>query len=361
MNDLPEGDGLHIELLSSCFNETTNSYKFYWLLAILDHVNESESLSINYDELSLRMLSLAWYPLDFYKLSFGRQDSFKALAHLITKHIEVDNRPSALTLFVKLRSPTNNKEINQIKREVNHTLNRWVAYRFLRPFFASELKGIKDHQINREISMLADLSKGHAPYHLEAGQIILNEKWKQYFLKQQHILKGFVKWHLLKFLQRNNPNVIGLSEKLERPSHRNLGPAKQYWQTYLNENPADCIYGGGLLDPKKISLDHFVPWSYIVHDQIWNIIPTTRSINSKKGDSLPNTILFLEKLCLLQFKALIFHIENSPNGLIEDFYSINDTTDFSNLSFEKFRDKLSLELHIHIRNARNLGFTGQFP
>ena len=37
----------------------------------------------------------------------------------------------------------------------------------------------------------------------------------------------------------------------------------------------------------NISIDHFVPWSYVAHDEFWNLHPTTKSINSKKSNNLP--------------------------------------------------------------------------
>jgi len=36
------------------------------------------------------------------------------------------------------------------------------------------------------------------------------------------------------------------------------------------------------------SLDHFVPWSYVAHDEMWNLHPTTKSINSSKSNNLPD-------------------------------------------------------------------------
>ena len=46
--------------------------------------------------------------------------------------------------------------------------------------------------------------------------------------------------------------------------------------------PVYEIYGKKPLDAKNISIDHFVPWSYVAHDELWNLTPTTRSINSTK-------------------------------------------------------------------------------
>ncbi len=52
--------------------------------------------------------------------------------------------------------------------------------------------------------------------------------------------------------------------------------------------PLHEIYGGNLLSASDISIDHFVPWSYVAHDAFWNLHPTTRSINSSKSNHLPD-------------------------------------------------------------------------
>lgn len=37
----------------------------------------------------------------------------------------------------------------------------------------------------------------------------------------------------------------------------------------------------------NISIDHFVPWSYVAHDEFWTLHPTTKSVNSKKNNNVP--------------------------------------------------------------------------
>ena len=69
---LPYSNNLPIDRLSQCFNDTTNSYKFYWFLAILEEVCQNQRTILKMSDLALRMVSLVWYPLDYYKLSFGK-------------------------------------------------------------------------------------------------------------------------------------------------------------------------------------------------------------------------------------------------------------------------------------------------
>jgi len=45
MNILSYENNLPIDRLTAVFNETTNSYKFYWLLAILDEIKGKHSVN----------------------------------------------------------------------------------------------------------------------------------------------------------------------------------------------------------------------------------------------------------------------------------------------------------------------------
>jgi CRISPR/Cas system Type II protein with McrA/HNH and RuvC-like nuclease domain len=63
------------------------------------------------------------------------------------------------------------------------------------------------------------------------------------------------------------------------------------------------IYSGKILSEKDISIDHFVPWSYVAHDEMWNLNPTTKSINSSKSNNLPNWDTYFDKLARQEFQS----------------------------------------------------------
>ena len=63
------------------------------------------------------------------------------------------------------------------------------------------------------------------------------------------------------------------------------------------------IYGGVELTTADISIDHFVPWSYVAHDELWNLSPTTKSINSSKSNHLPDWDRYFDRLCKLEYEA----------------------------------------------------------
>lgn len=67
---------INTEALEHCFDHTTQSYKFYWMMSILECV-ANQRYSINIMELSARMASMAWYPILKHSVGFGKTDSFR--------------------------------------------------------------------------------------------------------------------------------------------------------------------------------------------------------------------------------------------------------------------------------------------
>ncbi len=194
-------------------------------------------------------------------------------------------------------------------------------------------------------------------YRISAECIQVNPLWVSYFQKHYSILRGFIFWHLVKFIQKNNPNVIGLTEKLEKPVKRDLNLANRFWKGYLDENPdVTCIYSGRPITSQNLSLDHFLPWSYVAHDQLWNIIPTPKTINSSKGNCLPSFELYFERLSALQYGAVQFYREKESMKMLEDYDQIFKT-DLRTLSIEEFSAILKNHLLPHFQTARNLGFS----
>lgn len=357
---LPENQSLEISNLSSVFSDTTNSYKFYWFLSILDSLQEKNESIISLDDIALRMIARVWYPLDYFKLSFGKQDGFKSIAEFVTSRIEINNNISSPSLFIQLNNKLN-PEDNILLRKKTLDLLRWVPYRFIRPYFLEETKGLPDHQVNNKIIELANVHFDKSPerviYKFSGDSIILNPVWVSYFQKHQTILRGFIYWHLIKFLQKNNPNVVGLSEKLEKPIQRDLKVANAFWREYLKENSVICIYSGQELTLQNWSLDHFLPWSFVAHDQLWNIIPTTRNVNSAKSNLLPSIEHYIDKYINSQFEALKYHVNKENFKLLEDYSVLlaQDSPHLKLVTFEGFSNNIKKHILPQIQIAQNMG------
>ena len=312
-------------------------------------------------DLSLRMVANVWYPLDYFKLSFGKQDGFKPIADFVSSRITVDNRPTAPSLFVQLNARLSASDLTQIHRKVNVLLN-WVPYRFIRPFFAQETRGLLDQHVNARIAELANQTS-KAPYFFAGNEVQLDPKWAAYLQQHQAVLRGFTYWHLVRFLQKNNPNVIGLSEKLDKPGVRMLNTANKFWKEYLKQNPAlTCIYSGQVITTANLSLDHFLPWSFVAHDQLWNIIPTPKPVNSAKNDWLPSIDLYFNSYAQVQFDGFQFHANKGHDKLLEDYFILfgQSLNTIQQQPFTWFSECLGRAVLPQLQTAKNLGFSYPF-
>ena len=67
-----------------------------------------------------------------------------------------------------------------------------------------------------------------------------------------------------------------------------LQNAKKFWKIVVDKNNLKCPYTGKPII-EDYSIDHFIPWSFVTHDLLWNLVPVlNRSVNSSKSDNLPS-------------------------------------------------------------------------
>lgn len=362
--ELPIVSNIDVNRLNVVFNDTTNSYKFYWFLAILDILIDSDNEQMKFDDLSMRMIVNIWFPLHYYKLSFGKQDGFKKVIDYISEQMNIDTSPRSVGLETQINQHLEESEIRIIKSKMNELL-RWVPYRFLRPFFIAESRGLKDAVVNSAIIQLCnqnfDQESWRVMYKFEGKSIILNRNWLDYFKTHHQILRGFTYWHLIRFLQRNNPNVPGLSSKIFKPDidDRNLSSATKFWKTFLSKTyDYQCIYSGFSLTTENFSLDHFLPWSFVVHNHFWNLIPTPKNINSSKGNWLPDWTYF-PKFAHNQYQIFRFYFQLDKKKELEDYF-VSIVPNEQLVSQEEFTQRLEQQILPQYQIAKNMGFLSPF-
>jgi hypothetical protein len=162
-------------------------------------------------------------------------------------------------------------------------------------------------------------------------------------------------------MQRRNPSTPGLVYKLFAPNKReSLSKQTNYWKLILQNSDFHCIYSGQKIDIERFSLDHYLPWSFIAHDQLWNLVPTTPAINSSKSNDLPPS-RFLEKFVEAQHLGLrtchermnVSFWEKIVETYIEGL-SIHTQDDL--LDLEKLRNAYSNVIDPLVTLASNQGF-----
>lgn len=310
--NLPEKEGLNTEILPKLFSKTTNSYKFYWFLGILKHLKYGGDRQIEFADIIANMIYLSWHTINDFKVSLGVQDK---IARAMKPNKKLDKQI--------LQNLNNEEEIKVLFKELYFDgnknlkhLTRYVPHLFLEPFVAKELNLFKDkkndNKRREEIKRLAALNfetPHPIMYKFEGKQkILIHPKWQEYFLKNMRVIEDFTYWNLVQYLQSRNPNVPNISQKISPPDPKrgSLSKARKIWRIILENQVYHCIYSNQRITvDDEFVLDHFIPWSFVAHDMIWNLIPTSQTVNSSKSNNLPALEVYFSDFSKIQYNT--FH------------------------------------------------------
>ena len=297
---LPKSEQLNIASLSRLFDNKAECYKLFWFQAILNHVCKGQQ-KISFEELIDDMIANAWYMVTEYHLNLGPRDKLEEAVNYISSVTAMLPNVKQQEILDWLEGCTD-PVVTAYKR--NLTLN--VPYRLQAPFlksFRSDTWNCGSKVLAGRINQQERLMYYFMEYAGLDTKIQIVPEWMEYLLENQEILRGWIQYNMILYLQRRNPSVPGISDKLYPPQERKLEKVKKYWKLLSEQAPVHEIYGENLLSSNNISIDHFVPWSYVAHDEFWNLHPTTRAINSSKSNHLPDWELYFPRFAELEHQS----------------------------------------------------------
>jgi len=352
MANIPHSDYLSTKNLSCVFNNTTATYKFYWFLSILQMHNEEKTIRMSVWDLAIRMVANAWYPIHYFHLSFGLMDSLHKIVTDLQWITDLPMDARKEEIVACLTDGLQDREI----RKLLATLTVNVPFRFLSPWinYTSDADVIeRSHTL--ENGCLYSIQKSKTEFYIS-----INPIWEKYLADYYGILTDFINWNLTLFLQSRNPNIPNIPNKLSRPLERiSLTRQRRFWDDVIKiGGDVHCIYTGNKLNPGDFAVDHFLPWSFVAHDQMWNLIPADNSINSCKSDNLPSLDRYLEKLAEEHRKAIRVYLEaGRKESALDDFSSLGYTPrDLLHLNRERFFAAYQQTFTPLFQIAQNMGY-----
>ncbi|UYJ41122.1 MAG: HNH endonuclease [Lachnospiraceae bacterium] len=287
---------LNIDSFIHMLDDTTECYKFYWLDALLKLFSLGKT-EIVFDDLINQMIADAWYSVVEYHLHLGPKNAsgkiMNSLERAVIKLSQLTNIPNDAdrdTIILAVKE--NDRELHGEKDQ----LTKNVPYRMLSPFM-HEVKGndrIWD-QKKRLIAYIEQLNKKECiPYQITNGaglkkRVVINEEWQNFFMDNFVTISGWIEVKKVRYLQGRNPGVPGIIYKLvpENNKQRKLRYVRNLWNTIIETKPVYDIYSEKLLGLNDFDIDHFVPWSFVANDELWNLLPMDSSLNSSKSNNLP--------------------------------------------------------------------------
>lgn len=303
-------------------------------------------------EIMVPMVANAWYTVNYFRLSFGKSESLYDAILALQREYNIPINIGGHDLTVLLYELT---QRNDVRKRFDF-LKNYVPFCFLSPWInASSNRQTIARSQSFENGCLYKLEKQDGTLWVE-----LNPLWLDYLKENYDILSAFAYWGLTGFLQARNPNVPNIPGKLIKKEERNsLSAQRKFWNTAIKGGlEVRCLYTGKLLEERAYDLDHFIPWSFVSHDLLWNLMPADSIINCSKSNKLPDLELYLPKLAEAHQAALRINMEiGKQEKLLEDYLSMgHNPKEIVNMDREHLLDCFFKTFKPMHQIAINMGF-----
>jgi hypothetical protein len=318
-------NSLDIEGFSRMMKDPSYCYKFYWLEAIVQLISKNKT-QVSYNEIINEMISNAWYSvLEFHlHLSglFGDgliKDNLEKVVIRLQELSKLPNNASKIEIKNKLVEYVEDKELRKYKME----LTKNVPYKALSGFANRASKRIDlNSSAGRMMAYYNELNRSEIllPYifnddnGLNRG-IIFNYGWIQMIQDNTVAILGWIQMEKVKWLQNNNPEVPGLVYKMAPMDEkmRKLNNVRKLWEAVLNIRPLTDVFKDEVIDKSNYDVDHFIHWSFVMNDELWNLMPMVSFWNTKKSNKLPQWDLFFGRFADNQY--VLYELLHSKPGI----------------------------------------------
>ncbi len=369
-------NALDIEGFSKMMSSPSYCYKFYWLEAIVQLISLNK-VQATYDEIINTMICNAWYSVLEYHIHlsgiYGQgiiKDSLEKAVIRLQELSDLTSNASTVEIYNMLEKYSNDRYLLDYKK----TLTFNVPYKALSGFANRGSKKIDlNSSATHMMSYYNELSATEIllPYTFDDSKglqrtITFNDSWIQMIKDNTVNILGWIQLEKVKWLQNNNPEVPGLVYKLSATEEktRKLNNARKLWDAVLEVKPIVDVFKDELVNTKEYDLDHFIPWSFVMNDELWNLMPMDSSLNSTKSNNLPKWDLFFDKFASNQF-ALYESLYELPGiyKLYENCYRDNLHSIWANQELyrkgnteKEFHDILDKNMRPVYDSARRQGY-----
>lgn len=302
---------LDIKGFSRMMKDPSYCYKFYWLEAMVQLILEGRT-EASYDEMIDEMIANAWYSvLEFHiHLSgiWGAGGIRDNLEKAVIKLKELSELPAnASKVEIKNALKRFHKQLHAEKQAL--TLN--VPYKALSGFANKTDEKISlDSSAGRMMAYYNKLNETDIllPYTFgsENGlnrKVIFGAEWIPMIQDNAVTILGWIQCEKVKWLQNNNPEVPELIYKLAPLDEkmRKLSHVRKLWDGILEIRGVTDVFTDEVIDRDNYDVDHFIPWSFVMNDELWNLMPMDSSLNSSKSDRLPDWDSFFKRFARNQY------------------------------------------------------------
>ena len=313
-------NNLDIEAFSLMMKNPSYCYKFYWLEAIVHLISEGLK-ETSFNNIIDEMIANAWYTVLEFHIHLsgvieGRiKDGLERAIFTLQELSQLSGNASKIEIKNKIKQY--DKELTLYKDQITHM----VPYRALSGFFDKCNERADWGSTQRMVSYIERVNQiSLLPYTLGTGsklkkEVYFNESWMKMIQDNTVSILGWIQYEKVKWLQNNNPEVPGLIYKLAPMNEkmRRLNSVRKLWEAVLDEKPIVDVFKNSPIVKGSYDVDHFIPWSFVMNDELWNLMPMDSALNSSKSNKLPKWDPFFGRYASNQYILYgIIHDERKP-------------------------------------------------
>ncbi len=332
--DMKYYNKLDIEGFSRMMKDPSYCYKFYWLEAIVQLISENRT-EATYSEIIDEMIANAWYSVVEFHIHlsglWGDGEIRDNLERAVIKLRELSDLPSnASKIEIKNTIGRFSKELHKEKQE----LTKNVPLKALSGFANRGGKSISlDSSAGRMMAYYNGLSAAGLVLPYTFGEenglhrtLTFDSDWIQMIKDNTVNILGWIQCEKVKWLQANNLEVPGLIYKLTPLDEkmRKLSHVRKLWDGIMELQSVTDVFTDKPVDVQNYDVDHFIPWSFVMNDELWNLMPMDSSLNSSKSNRLPDWNHFFQRFAGNQYLLYgMIHEKEGIRRLYEACYKDN--------------------------------------
>ncbi len=324
---------LDIESFSLMMKDPSYCYKFYWLEAIVQLISEGVK-ETTFDAIINEMICNAWYSVREFHIHLSGMSADgqvrDGLERAVNRLTELSDLPANASK-VEIRNAI--AEYSAQLKAFKEQLTNMVPYRALAGFFNKSDEAVDWGSVRKLVAYIARVNQNTVllPYTLGSEsklkkKVYFQDAWVEMIQDQTVAILGWIQYEKVKWLQNNNPEVPGLVYKLTPMDEkmRKLNNVRKLWEGILEVSEVRDVFTDETIVPKQYDVDHFIPWSFVMNDELWNLMPMDSSLNSSKSNRLPKWNPFFDRFARNQFIMYgLIHEKEGIRKLYEACYRDN--------------------------------------
>ncbi|MEY8333153.1 HNH endonuclease domain-containing protein [Lachnospiraceae bacterium 47-T17] len=301
---------LDMEGFSHMMKDPSYCYKFYWLEAIVYLISEGVE-ETTFDTVIDEMICHAWYSVrEFHIHLSGTQMDGQirdGLERAVLMLAQLSGLPANAS---KVEIKNAIREYQEPLRAYKEQLTNMVPYRALAGFFKRSSIAADWGSVKRLTAYIEGVNRDvvRLPYTLGTEsklkkKIYFQGPWIEMIQDQTVAILGWIQYEKMKWLQNQNPEVPGLVYKLAPMDEkmRKLQHVRKLWEGILDLSEVRDVFTDRPVVMRQYEVDHFIPWSFVMNDELWNLMPMDASLNSSKSNRLPRWDPFFGRFAKNQF------------------------------------------------------------